>query len=130
VEGHTVPQRHSEDAPWNDVAADSGTMSTDPEPDPAEVVGDEDDEAVRDAAAHRVPDPYEKYRQETLDQRLAEEEPDVLRRSGDPEAGDLETAVDEDDFVGVGERDEVDLGEENEDDEDAEDEAIHVRPGI
>lgn len=126
-----MSQRHREDEPWNDVAADSGTMAVDPEPDPAEVIGDEDDEAVRDEAAHRVPDPYEKYHQESLDRRLAEEEPEAtLRSPEDPESGELETAVDEDDDVGPGERDGLDLGEANEDDEDAEDEAIHVRPRI
>lgn len=126
-----MPQRHPEDEPWNDVAADSDTLGADPEPDPAEVVGDEDDEAVRDAAEHRVPDPYEKYRQESLDQRLAEEEPEArLRSPEDPESAELETAVDEDDDVGPGEPDELDLGEANEDDEDAEDEAVHVRPRI
>jgi hypothetical protein len=117
----SVPERHPEDLPWNDVAADSDTFDADPEPDPAEVVGDEDDDAVRDAAAHRVPDPYEKYRQETLDARLAEEEPEAtLRGVPDPEAGELE------DLERGG--DDVDLGEDDDgDDEAAEEGAIHLR---
>ena len=124
-----MSQRHPEDEPWNDVAPDSGTMGADPEPDPAEVTGDEDDDAVRDEAAHRVPDPYEKYREETLDERLAEEEPEERPRGAeDAESGELEWS--EDDDVLVGEGDEADLGEGNQDDESAEDAAIHVRKRI
>jgi hypothetical protein len=125
-EERILPQRHSEDLPWNDVAADSDTMSADPEPDPAEVAGDEDDETELDLAAHRVPDPYEKYRQETLDQRLAEEEPEAsLHGVEDPEAGQLQAA----ESAGG----DADLAEEDPDtteevaDEDAEDAAIHIR---
>jgi len=117
-----LSQRHPEDLPWNDVAADSGTVSADPEPDPAEVVGDEDDEAVEDAAAHRVPDPYAKYQTETLDERLAEEEPEArLGRNEDGEVGEFQ-----DPAYGGGD---VDLGEENEERDDelgAEDAAIHI----
>jgi hypothetical protein len=104
-------------------------MGVDPEPDPAEVEADEDDEEVRDEAAHRVPDPYEKYREESLDQRLAEEEPEETPRGAeDAESGELEWS--EDDDVLVGESDDPDPGEGNQDDEDAEDAAIHVRKRI
>jgi hypothetical protein len=125
--GPTLPQRHADDLPWNDVAADSDTMSADPEPDPAEVVGDEDDEAERDLAAHRVPDPYAKYHQESLDERLAEEEPEAgLEPAEDPEAGELQAPASA--------ADDVDLGEGDSDGEvdelDAEDAALHVRPRI
>ena len=116
-----MPQRHPEDLPWNDVPADSDTFGADPEPDPAEVVGDEDDAAETDAAAHRVPDPYEKYREETLDQRLAEEEPEAtLRGEEDPEAGEIEDLERGGDDVDLGEDDDGDSGA-------AEEEAIHLR---
>jgi len=116
-----VPQRHPEDLPWNDEAADDDTFAADPEPDPAEVVGGEDDGAERDLAAHRVPDPSEKYRQESLDQRLAEEEPEAkLGGAEDPEAGAIE------DLERGG--DDVDLGEDDDGDtEAAEEGAIHLR---
>jgi hypothetical protein len=120
-----MPQRHSEDLPWNDVAADSDTMSTDPEPDPAEVVGDDGEE--EDLASHRVPDPYEKYRPESLDERLAEEEPEAtLQLAEDAEAGELQAPEAGGDDVDRGEDDPV--GPEGEiDDAAAEDAAVHVR---
>jgi hypothetical protein len=125
IEERTMPQRHGDDLPWNDVAADSDTMSTDPEPDPAEVVGDEDD--VEDLASHRVPDPYEKYRPESLDQRLSEEEPEAaLRLAEDAEAGELQAPEGGGDEVDRGEDDPI--GPEGEiDDAAAEDAALHVR---
>jgi hypothetical protein len=125
IEERTMPQRHGDDLPWNDVAADSDTMSTDPEPDPAEVVGDDDD--VEDLASHRVPDPYEKYRPESLDQRLSEEEPEAtLRLAEDAEAGELQAPEAGGDEVDRGEDDPI--GPEGEiDDAAAEDAALHVR---
>jgi hypothetical protein len=129
-EERTMPQRHPEDLPWNDVAADSDTMSTDPEPDPAEVVGDEDDDEEEDLASHRVPDPYEKYRPESLDQRLAEEEPEAtLRLAEDAEAGELQAPEAGGDDVDPGEDDPA--GPEGEIDEAAaEDAAVHVRKRV
>lgn len=125
-----MSQRHPEDLPWNDVAADSDTLFADAEPDPAEVVGGEDDGAELDGAAHRVPDPYEKYRQETLDQRLAEEVPEAaLRRGEDPEAGRLQAPERGGDDVELAEDDAGTWDSELED-EDAEDAAIHVRNRI
>jgi hypothetical protein len=125
-----VSQRHPEDLPWNDVAADSDTMSVDPEPDPAEIVGDEDDEAERDLAIHRVPDPYEKYRQETLDQRLDEEVPEAsLQRDQDPEARPLQAPELAGGDVDLAEVD-ADSPKDAFDDEDAEDAAIHIRNRI
>jgi hypothetical protein len=120
-EERTMPQRHSEDLPWNDVAADSDTMSADPEPDPAEVVGDEDD---------RVPDPYEKYRPESLDQRLAEEEPEAtLQLAEDAEAGEVQAPEAGGDDVDQGEDDPI--GPAGEIDEAAaEDAALHVRKRV
>ena len=128
-EERTLSQRHPEDLPWNDVADDSDTMSADPEPDPAEVVGDEDDEAEVDLAAHRVPDPYEKYRQETLDQRLGEEEPEAsLQSAEDPEAGQLLTPDHAGDDVELAEQDSDTLQSEF-DEEGAEEAAVHIRRG-
>jgi hypothetical protein len=125
-----MPERHPEDLPWNDVAADSDTMSTDPEPDPAEVVGDEDDDAEEDLASHRVPDPYEKYQAESLDQRLAEEEPDAsLDRAADAEVGELQAPEAGGDDADPGEDDPV--GPEGPIDEvAAEDAAVHVRKRV
>ena len=129
-EERTMPQRHSEDLPWNDVAADSDTMSADPEPDPAEVVGDEDDDAEEDLASHRVPDPYEKYRPESLDQRLAEEEPEATPNlAEDAEAGELQAPEAGGDDVEPGEDDPI--GPEGGMDEAAaEDAAVHVRKRV
>jgi hypothetical protein len=129
-EERTMPQRHSEDLPWNDVAADSDTMSADPEPDPAEVVGDEDDDAEEDLASHRVPDPYEKYRPESLDQRLAEEEPEAtLQLAEDAEAGEVQAPEAGGDDVDQGEDDPI--GPAGEIDEAAaEDAALHVRKRV
>jgi hypothetical protein len=125
-----MPQSHSDDLPWNDVAADSDTMSTDPEPDPAEVVGDEDDDAEEDLASHRVPDPYEKYRTESLDERLAEEEPEAsLDRAADAEAGELQAPEAGGDDVDPGEDDAA--GPEGGIDEAAaEDAAVHLRKRV
>jgi hypothetical protein len=123
-----MPQAHPEDLPWNDVAADSDTMSADPEPDPAEVVGgDDDDDEEEDLASRRVPDPYEKYRPESLDQRLAEEEPEAaLHPAADVEAGELQAPEAGGGDVDPGEGDSPGpAGEIG--DAAAEDAAIHVR---
>jgi hypothetical protein len=112
-----MPQRHPEDLPWNDVAADSDTMSTDPEPDPAEVVGGEDDDGEEDLASHRVPDPYE-------------EEPEAtLQPAEDAEAGELQAPEAGGDDVDRGEDDPA--GPEGEvEDEAAEDAAVHIRKRV
>lgn len=62
---------HPEDLPWHDAPADRIAPASS-EPAPAEVVED-GDEAV-DLDTPRVPDPLRKYRPDTLDERLAEEE--------------------------------------------------------
>lgn len=77
------------DEPWADVSADSDLMGGVEQPAPAEVVGGEDDDLARDLAGKRVPDPMEKYIPETLDQRLAEEEPEGVGGASDAEAGEL-----------------------------------------
>lgn len=118
-----MTERHPEDLPWNDVAADSDVPPGSSEPDPAEVVGDDDD--AEDIAAHRVPDPYEKYRPETLDERLAEEEPEAtLGSDRDPEAGELQAPEQGGGDVERGDEDGTDgLSDEPA----AEDAAVHIR---
>jgi len=117
---------HPEDLPWNDVPADSD-VSGGEEPDPAEVVGDEDDPAKRDLAARRRLDQRTEYVQDTLDQRLAEEEPDAAARAAPaprsgkiqaPEGGDDDLALD------LGEPDVEDPAEPL--DEPAEEDAVRV----
>lgn len=65
-----------QDMPWNDVPADDDAPLGAIEPDPAEVLQDEDGEPTRDLEATREHDPY---RRDTLDERLSEEEPEAPR---------------------------------------------------
>jgi hypothetical protein len=98
------------------------------EPDPAEVSGDEDDPALRDASlAGRLHD-VDEYRRETLDERLSEEEPDRAAQLGEPEAGALQAPEAGDDDIALlrGEPDRMDSF--GDDDESAEDAAVHVVP--
>ena len=104
------------DLPWNDAPDDDAVVPGGTEPEPAEVVGS--DEHPRDLAARPIPDPNTR---ETLEERLAEEEPDrpVTRASGDAvrliddEDGDDQAEPDADD-----EDDDSDLS--------AEEAAIHL----
>ena len=113
-----------EDLPWNDVSADSDSPPGSGEPDPAEVEGDEGEEF--DAASPRIPDPYAKYQPDTLDERLAEEEPELpLRGEAAAEAGGLQSADEGDEDVDLGEEDEIDPVEAEE--PAAEEAAIHIR---
>jgi hypothetical protein len=82
-------QDRTGDLPWNDAPADDDLPGGVEEPAPAEVVGDEDDPAIRDEATPTVPDPAQKYVQETLDQRLSEEEPDRVNAVSTDGAGEL-----------------------------------------
>ena len=115
------------DLPWNDVPADNDVRPGDEEPDPAEVVGTEDDEAVQDLARPPYPDPSREYRRDTLDERLAEEVPDRLPDEDQaPEAGELQApeAGQDDLDVPVAEPDVGDVPERR--DLPAEEEAIRV----
>ena len=119
---------HPEDLPWNDTPADSDAPLGSGEPDPAEVSGDEDDPALRDASlAGRLHD-VDEYRRETLDERLSEEEPDRAAQLGEPEAGALQAPEAGDDDIALlrGEPDGMDSF--GDDDESAEDAAVHVVP--
>ena len=114
------------DLPWNDVPADSDVIRGTEEPDPAEVEGDEDDDARVDASHAPTPDPYLKYQRESLDKRLSEELPDRPAHAQDREARGIQAALsDEDD-------DTLDLAESDDDDWDddadeaAEEAAIHI----
>src|ERR1039457_2226375 len=126
---HGEMTEHPEDLPWNDAPADSDAPLGSGEPDPAEVSGDEDDPAIRDASlAGRLHD-VDEYRRETLDERLSEEEPDRAARSQGPEAGELQAPESGDDDIALqrGEPDLFDAVDED-DDESAEDAAVHVIP--
>jgi hypothetical protein len=115
-------EQHREDLPWNDAPADSEAPSGSEEPEPAEVVGEEGDES--DTTGPRVPDPYEKYQPESLNDRLAEEEPDQgSDRPSDDLVGGL---VDPDQGGGdVYRADEADA--DDVDEPGAEEAAIHIR---
>ena len=119
---------HPEDLPWNDSPADSDAPPGSEEPDPAEVDGDEDDPAQRDASRRRGVSDVDEYRRETLDERLSEEEPDRAMRFQEPEAGSLQAPESGDDDIQVlrGERDQDD--ESDFLDQSAEEAAVHVIP--
>jgi hypothetical protein len=109
------------DLPSDDEPDDDAIIRDAMEPDPAEVVGDDD--SPRDLAAHRINDPNVR---ESLDERLSEEEPDrPVRRKprdavqviGDDDGDDIdadETESDDDED----EDDQSDLG--------AEEAAVHI----
>jgi len=118
------PER-PEDLPWNDAPADEDLPAGAEEPAPAEVIGDEDDDATKDIASPRIPDPVDKYIRDTLDQRLAEEEPDRAASRSDPEAGELVDPRTGGGDVRQGEADQWD-GTAPAEDAGAEDAAIHV----
>lgn len=74
-------RRGDGDLPWNDSPADGNAIPGRDEPDPAEVIGDED--RPHDVSLPRRQDWGDR---ETLDERLREEEPDT--GPGSPRAGD------------------------------------------
>jgi hypothetical protein len=111
------------DAPWTDVPADSDVIPGTEEPDPAEVVGEDGNE--RDLASAQLDEPRDPYQRDTLDERLAEEEPEaVLRGTPAAQAGELVAPEDAGDDVVVGEAD-PDADDEV-DDLGAEDAAVHI----
>lgn len=113
--------RHPEDLPWNDESADNDVFPGTTEPDPAEVVGDETN--ARDRAGRRVFDPNVR---ESLDERLAEEEPDRAPRASDPEAGEFVWGSRSEDDVAPAEPDQEDPVEDELDELPAEEAAMHV----
>lgn len=122
--GRDPQTTHPEDLPWNDVPADSDVVLGTEEPDPAEVEGDEGEEV--DVSRRAPIDPSAEYRQDTLDQRLAEEEPDRVAQEQEPEAGEFQAPESgADDLTGeASEPDQVEPGEAGV--EAAEDAAVHV----
>jgi hypothetical protein len=111
---------HPEDLPWNDVPADDDAVPGGMEPDPAEVVGDDDN--PRDLSSRRPLDPME---HDTLDSRLAAEEPERFGGgSPAPEAAELMAGESGEDDVAPGEPDAEDPQEALE--LPAEEAAIHV----
>lgn len=118
-------REHPEDLPWNDVPADSDVVVGSEEPDPAEVEGDEGEEV--DVSRRGPPTARDSNRRDTLDERLAEEEPDRALSAADPEAGDIQAAEPGQDGVALdpGEPD-LDQALDRAGDEAAEESAIHV----
>ena len=122
--GRDPQTTHPEDLPWNDVPADSDVVLGTEEPDPAEVEGDEGEEV--DVSRPAPIDPSAEYRQDTLDQRLAEEEPDRAVQEQEPEAGEFQAPESGADDLAAeaAEPDQAEPGESG--DEPAEDAAVHV----
>jgi hypothetical protein len=122
--GRDPQTTHPEDLPWNDVPADSDVVLGTEEPDPAEVEGDEGEEV--DVSRPASIDPSAEYRQETLDQRLAEEEPDRAMEEQEPEAGEFQAPESGagDLAAEAGEPDQAEPGQAGV--EAAEDAAVHV----
>jgi hypothetical protein len=113
------------DSPSRDVPADSDVIAGTEEPDPAEVVGDEGDE--HDLASRRLDEPTDAYHRDTLDERLAEEEPEApLRGDAEPEAGALQAPESGGDDVLLGES--YPDADEDPDDLGAEEAAVHLLP--
>jgi hypothetical protein len=77
-------EANATDLPSNDSPADDDIIPGATEPDPAEVVGGDDDPS--DLAGRPINDPNVR---ETLDERLAEEEPDRPVRQGPDESVQL-----------------------------------------
>jgi hypothetical protein len=104
--------------PWNDAPADSEAPPGSEEPDPAEVLEDDDGEVVDTTDNPQLEADF--YHRDSLDERLAEEEPErALRRASAPDAGELVASDSGDDTIGSATGESDDLG--------AEDAAIHVR---
>lgn len=111
--------RDAEDLPWNDAPADSDLFPGHDEPDPAEVLGDEGAE-YDVAVAHIPPDPYHR---DSLDERLAQEEPDdPAIGPGEPVAAALQAPERGGGDVYLAEEDSEEYDEPS-----AEEAAIHVR---
>ncbi|MFN2582404.1 MAG: hypothetical protein ABR498_06655 [Candidatus Dormibacteria bacterium] len=118
--------QHPEDLPWNDVPADNDVWPGTEEPDPAEVTGTEDDDAVRDTSLPRTPRGDDEYRQESLDERLAEEEPDETLQAQDPQTRPLlAPEPGQDDMSATTSEPDADVVDQP-DDEPAEEAAVHV----
>src|ERR1700682_2646829 len=82
--GPQGPQQ--QDMPWNDSPADSEAPPGSEEPDPAEVLEGDDGEAVDSTDNPQLEADF--YHRDSLDERLAEEEPEgSLRREAGPPAG-------------------------------------------
>ncbi|HEY7927701.1 MAG: hypothetical protein ACHQ06_00725 [Candidatus Dormibacteria bacterium] len=122
--GRDPTTSHPEDLPWNDVPADSDVVLGTEEPDPAEVEGDEGEEVDVSRPARLDAD---EYRRDTLDQRLAEEEPDRAAQQQEPEPGEFQAPESGSDDLALetGEADQAEPGEAG--GEAAEDAAVHIR---
>jgi hypothetical protein len=113
-------RRTAPDSPSRDALEDSDAIPESEEPDPAEVVGEEGNE--RDRTRPPFQEPLDLFQHDTLDERLAEEEPEaVLRGSPDEEAGGLQAPERGGDDVVTGEAD------ADPDEPAAEDAAVHIR---
>jgi hypothetical protein len=109
---------NARDLPSDDVPDDDAIIPGAMEPEPAEVVGGDDN--PRDLAAHEFNDPNVR---ETLDERLAEEEPDRPVRKGPDDSVQVIADNDGDD-VAADEAEEDD--DDDKDDLGAEEAAVHI----
>jgi hypothetical protein len=114
------PGPQQQDMPWNDSPADSEAPPGSEEPDPAEVVEDDDGDAVDTTDNPQLEADF--YHRDSLDERLAEEEPERAPRGAQaPAAGELLASGNGDESAGGFSEDDDDAGDLG-----AEDAAIHV----
>jgi hypothetical protein len=112
---------HPEDLPWNDEPGDTLAWPSGQEPEPAEVDG-----AGRDHS-HHVTDGSDLNRRDSLDQRLAAEEPDLpVRAARDTRGTSLQDGEHGEEDIEVAERDPDALFDAENDDLPAEEAAIHI----
>ena len=110
---------NARDLPSNDSPADDAIVPGATEPDPAEVVGTDDD--PRDLAGRAINDPNVR---ESLDERLAEEQPDRPVHTGPDDAVQL---IHREDGAGV-DADEPEGDDDGDDQSElgAEEAAVHI----
>ena len=91
--------------------------------------GDEDDPAIRDASlAGRLHD-VDEYRRDTLDERLAEEEPDRVLEAQEQETGELQAPEKGDDDIALQRAEPDQFDSLDRDESSAEEAAVHEIDG-
>ena len=117
------PGPQQQDMPWNDSPADSEAPPGSEEPEPAEVAEDDDGGAVD--TTHNPQLDVGFFHHDSLDERLAEEEPERAPRAESGLGGSELMAPDGGDEPNTGATGEDDDDPGGDDDQGAEDAAMH-----